>query len=154
MQRVPTYQEYINYINQFSCGYASPFSSTPQPQAANVLPPQQVLQANGKASVDAIRMSPNSSVLIMDNTAPIVWLCTSDGLGNVTSTPYDISPHKDTPPVDAATFEGRLSTVETNLNALIQKWEELTNVKSNDGNAQPKQTGRNVGKPGTSQADG
>lgn len=43
------------------------------------LPPQQILQANGKASIDAIRMSPNSSVLIADTTEPIVWKCVSDG---------------------------------------------------------------------------
>ena len=58
------------------------------------LPPQQILQANGKASIDAIRMSPNSSVLIADTTEPIVWKCVSDGLGNVTAEAFDITHHK------------------------------------------------------------
>ena len=57
-----------------------------------------------------MRLSPNSSVLIMDETAPIVWLCVSDGLGNVTPTPYDITPHVDAPPVDAGALESRIVT--------------------------------------------
>ena len=61
----------------------------------NVLPAQQILQANGKASIDMIRLAPNSSVLIADTTAPIVWKCVSDSLGNVTSEPFDITPHID-----------------------------------------------------------
>lgn len=90
----------------------------------NALPPQQVIQANGKASIDALRMAPNSSALIMDKTAPIVWLCTSDGLGNVTSLPYDIVPHKEPAPIDVNGLEER-----------IKRLEERLNVKSNDGAA-------------------
>ena len=56
----------------------------------NVLPAQQVIQVNGKASVDTIQLAPNSSVLVMDTSAPLVWLCISDGVGRGTSAPYDI----------------------------------------------------------------
>ena len=97
----------------------------------NVLPPQQVLQANGKASIDALRMSPNSSVLIMDTTAPIVWLCTSDGLGNVTSMPYDIAQHVEEPVDDP--LEKRLAAIESQL-------KEIVNAKSNVINVKPKQS--------------
>ena len=81
----------------------------------NFLPPQQVLQANGKASVDSIRLSPNSSVFVMDTTAPIIWLCISDGVGRVTATPYDITEHKDLPPVDLSGLEQRLAAVEASI---------------------------------------
>ena len=97
-----------------------------QPPQPNILQAQQVLQANGKASVDALRMAPNSSVLIMDNTAPIVWLCTSDSIGNVTSVPYDITPHKDPAPVDVGGLEQRISNIE----AILAKLEEKINAKS------------------------
>lgn len=90
----------------------------PQAPAANVLPQQQVLQANGKASIDALRMAPNSSVLIMDTTAPLVWLCTSDSLGNVTPSPYDITPHKDAPEPDS--IEARLTAVEANVSQMME----------------------------------
>jgi len=81
-------------------------------QRTNILPPQQILQANGKSSIDLIQMSPNSSVLIADTTAPIVWRCVSDGLGNVTAEPFDISPHKDEQEIQRENFEQRLAKLE------------------------------------------
>ena len=93
----------------------------------NMLPAQQILQASGKASIDAIRMSPNSSVLVLDTTAPLVWLCVSDGLGNVTATPYEITPYKEAPPEDS--IEKRLAAVEEKLK------EVLHHGKSDDGDA-------------------
>lgn len=99
----------------------------------NVLPQQQVTQVNGKASVDAIKMAPNSSVLLLDNTAPIIWLCVSDGLGNVTSKAYDISPHQDKPPIDLDAIVKRIDNIESIISEM-----ENTNGKSNDGNAKPR----------------
>lgn len=84
-----------------------------------VLPPQSVIQVNGKSSVDALRMSPNSSVLLMDSSAPIVWLCTSDGIGNVTSVAYDITKHEEQPPVDVKSLESRIGNIETILTNLF-----------------------------------
>lgn len=94
------------------------------------LPAQQIIQVNGKASVDTIQLAPNSSVLVMDTSAPIVWMCVSDGVGRVTSVPYDISIHKE----DVATvtpMEQRLSAVE----AALTRLEEQINEKSHVGNA-------------------
>ena len=129
-------------MNQFNpymqTGYPQMF---PQPKP-NALPQQQVLQANGKQSIDMLQMAPNSSVLIMDTTAPIVWLCTSDGLGNVSSTPYDISLHKEAPQPDVSSIESRLANVERILEA-------MTNDKSNARSTKPKQTVRNDGADGT-----
>ena len=79
----------------------------------NYFQPQQVVQVNGKASVDAIQMAPNSSMLLMDTTAPIVWLCVSDGVGRVTSTPYDIKEHKEEKTPEANSIEQRLIVMET-----------------------------------------
>lgn len=81
-------------------------------QQQNYLPQQQIIQVNGKASVDTIQLAPNSSVLVMDTSAPIVWMCVSDGIGKVTSTPYDIVVHKEEPPVDMASVETRISRLE------------------------------------------
>ena len=99
----------------------------------NVLPPQQILQANGKQSIDALRMSPNSSVLIADNTAPIVWKCVSDGLGNVTAEPFDISPHKteeqiqkDNIMIALNDISSRLKTLEDNYESVV-KWNKQSN---------------------------
>ena len=105
------------------------------PYYQNILPAQQVLQVNGKASVDSIQMAPNSSVLVMDTTAPIVWLCVSDGVGRVTATPYDVSKHIDPPAPDSV--EARLGAIEDAL----KRMEERFYVKPDDADARNEQSG-------------
>lgn len=104
----------------------------------NILPYQQLLTADGKASIDKIRMRPNSSVPIFDNTAPIVWICVSDGLGNVTSTPYDLLPHEEnkSPAPSTDSFEERLSQLE---NLILEMGEKLDG-KSSSGTAKSEPT--------------
>lgn len=98
-------------------------------QNQNILPQQQIIQVNGKASVDTIQLAPNSSVLVMDTSAPIVWMCVSDGIGKVTATPYDITVHKTEPPVDMASVEQRIAAIENT----IAEMEGRINGKSNVG---------------------
>lgn len=105
----------------------------------NMLPAQQVLQANGKASIDAIRLAPNSSVFVMDTTAPIVWLCISDSLGNVSATPYDIKQHTEPVPAENQGLEDRLRSLEETVNKLV---EGMSNAKSNVTAVKPKQTSK------------
>lgn len=117
----------------------NPYMPNSYPQQGNFqqnfLPQQNVIQVNGKASVDSMRMAPNSSVLLMDSTAPMVWLCVSDGIGNITSTGYDIAVHKETPPVDTVSIETRL----TNLENALAKMEERKNGKPDDARSNGKQ---------------
>lgn len=101
----------------------------------NILPAQQVLQVNGKASVDSIQMAPNSSVLVMDTTAPIVWLCVSDGVGRVTATPYDVSKHIEPPAPDSV--EARLAGIEE----AIKRMEAELHGKPDDADTRSKQGG-------------
>ena len=89
------------------------------------LPPQQILQANGKASIDAIRMSPNSSVLIADTTEPIVWKCVSDGLGNVTAEAFDITHHKTEEEVEKENTNNLLTDISQRLERLESKYESF-----------------------------
>ena len=110
--------------------YQSPYGPYP-----NVLPQQQIIQVNGKASVDTMQLAPNSSLLAMDTSAPIVWLCMSDGIGKVTATPYDIVLHKETPPPDIKSFEERLSNIENTLAEM-----ERRNDKSDTSKFKPKQS--------------
>ena len=87
----------------------------------NMLQPQQILQANGKASIDALRLAPNSSVLIADQTAPIIWKCVSDSLGNVTATAFDITLHKDEAQVEKETIMARLDRLEKQYESFISR---------------------------------
>lgn len=97
----------------------NPYQSYYTPINRPTLPQQQIIQVNGKSSVDTIQLAPNSSILVMDTSAPIVWLCVSDGVGKVTSTPYDITLHKETPAPDMASIETRIANIENT----IAKWE-------------------------------
>lgn len=69
-------------------------------------------------------MAPNSSVLLLDESAPIIWLKTTDGAGFPTLSPYSITPYKAEEPVDVHSLEER-----------ITKLEEAVNAKSNVVNA-------------------
>lgn len=121
------------FYNQFGNMFQQPGNNiNPNP----VLPQQQIIQVSGKASVDTIQLAPNSSVLLMDTTAPIVWMCVSDGVGKVTSTPYDITVHKEKPPIDVDSIEQRISNIEK----IISELEAKLNVKQSYADStKPKQ---------------
>lgn len=115
--------------------------------ATNVLPPQQILQANGKTSIDNLRMSPNSSALIADQTAPIIWKCVSDSLGNVTATAYDITLRKDEKTLEREAISKCLLEINERLNRL----ENRTN--GNDQSSIKRNTNTNTATNGTTQAN-
>ena len=116
----PSYNPYFQQMQAMQ-------TSAPVP----TLPQQQIIQVNGKASVDTISLAPNSSILVMDTSAPIVWMCVSDGVGKVTATPYDIVVHQEEPPVDVKSIEQRISAIENKMTEMEDKY----NAKSN-GNRQ------------------
>lgn len=58
---------------------------------------QQVIKVNGRNGAEAFRMGANSSVLLLDETEPIVWLKQTDGAGYPIITAYDIKLHQDLP---------------------------------------------------------
>ena len=80
----------MNYFANPYQGYGSPYgypSAAPQNAAGA---PQafggQVTRVNGRNGADAFRMAPNSSILLMDENDPIVWLKQTDGAGYATDT--------------------------------------------------------------------
>ena len=60
-------------------------------------------------------MTPNSSVLLLDETDPIVYLAQTDGAGYKTITAYDIQIHQELPPVDMRSLEERITKIEEML---------------------------------------
>lgn len=81
------------------------------------LPRLEVIRVNGKHGAEAFRMAPNSSALLLDETAPIVWLVQSDGAGYHTAQPYTISPVEQRQPEDILkNLEIRLSRLEEKIN--------------------------------------
>ena len=107
-------------MNQFP--YYNPYlAPTLQPNMApmqNVLPPQQILQAAGKESVNTIKLSPNSSVLIADSTRPIIYKCISDSIGTTSIETFDVVPHKDEEKVEQENVYGMISDLRMRIERL------------------------------------
>lgn len=93
-------------------GFLSPYAGA----SAQQLPRYEVIHVNGRGGVDAFQMGPNSSVILMDDTAPMIWLCRTDGAGYKTATAFDISVHQDAPAVDLSDINQRLSRLEEWVN--------------------------------------
>lgn len=78
-------------------------------------PRYEVIQVNGENGARAFAMAPNSSALLMDATAPIVWLCTTDGAGYLTASPFSIAPYQTEKTVDVKTLEERIERLEARM---------------------------------------
>lgn len=104
------------------------YGTQQQQQSQIVLPQQQVPQIDGPESINMLRMAPNSSVLLMEKNRAVIWLCMTDSLANVTSIPYDYSPHEDAPAIDVNTMEERLAALE----AAVLRLEGMANGNQPD----------------------
>ena len=113
---------YGNYrpYNPYGGYYTAPTQTAPQqPQIQ-----QNVLRVNGANGANAIQLRPNSSVLAIDDTQPVVWLAQTDGAGYKTVTPYAITPVQDVQ-------ETKIRQMETEIAELKQIVEEIKNEQSN-----------------------
>ena len=98
---------------------------------------QQVVKVNGRNGAEAYRMGANSSILLLDETEPIVWLKQTDGAGYPTITAYDIKLHQDLPPVDLRSIEERITKLEEvmkNEPNTASNQRKFTNVEQNKAN--------------------
>lgn len=80
---------------------------------------QEVIRVNGENGAKAYNMPPNSSVLLLDEHDPVVWLKTTDGAGYPTITGYQITPMLTQAEKDAntiAALEDRINKLERKLN--------------------------------------
>lgn len=99
-----------------------PWDSQQQPQPQPVqpfrsafspnIPRFEIIKVNGKAGAENFKMAPNSSALLLDATAPIVWYVQTDGAGYLTAAPFDITPHQTPKPVDMNDLSARVSKLE------------------------------------------
>ena len=77
---------------------------------------QEITRVNGENGAKAYSMGPNSSILLLDETAPIVWLAQTDGAGYKTVTPYSITPYQAAPAQDYSNLEARIKRLEDMIN--------------------------------------
>lgn len=83
----------------------------------NNFPRYSIIQVRGQNGAEALQMAPNSKVLLLDETDPLIWFVQTDGAGYKTVTPYSITPYQPAPPVDLNSIEQRLSVLEEKINA-------------------------------------
>lgn len=76
----------------------------------------EIIRVNGENGAQAFQMAPNSSALLLDETAPIVWFVQTDGAGYKTAKPFSISPYQPQPPVDVHALEARINRLEALIN--------------------------------------
>ena len=76
----------------------------------------EVVKVNGRNGADAYQLAPNSSILLLDEREPIIWLKTTDGAGYATVNPYSITPYQPEPPIDIKSLEERIARLEGRLN--------------------------------------
>lgn len=98
--------------------FPNPFMNyqQPLPQPASIQPRYEIIHVNGRNGAEAMQMAPNSNALLLDDTAPIVWLAQTDGAGYKTLSAFDISPHEEKPAVDLSSLETRIAKLEEKIN--------------------------------------
>lgn len=124
-QRMPmNYQQMRNMMNQ--------------PVQPNQQGSSKIDRVNGKEGAEAYFLMPNSEVLLLDTTNPIVWLKQTDSAGYGTVTGFNVVPLKDNaedPQPDYSALEQRVTYIEQILDGMTYE--------------QPEQKQQNVQQPTT-----
>ena len=92
--------------------YLDRLNAMQAPQMASQPPRCEIIHVNGENGARSWRMAPNSQCLLLDDTAPIVWLAITDGAGYPTLTPYSITPYQAVPAPDIGAMNDRLTRLE------------------------------------------
>ena len=58
------------------------------------LPPQHIPTAKSEESLRKLRMAPDSDVIIMHDTDPVIYICQTDSLGTMSYEAYDLVKRK------------------------------------------------------------
>ena len=97
---------------QYQYPYANNYMNIGQQTMPQQTMPQQIIKVNGENGARAYQMMPNSSVLLLDENNPIVWLAQTDGAGYKTVTPYSITPYAPPEAPDFNNISDRLKRLE------------------------------------------
>lgn len=92
--------------------------------ATNGLQRYHIDRVNGADDVNKFQMLPNSETILLDTTAPLVWLVQTDNFGNKNVAPFTITPYTPPKPVDVNDLLAEIQSLR----------EEIANVKSGKSN--------------------
>ena len=107
--------------------YFNPYSAYQQNVNQYQTQQQQIVKVSGEPGARAYQMPANSSVLLLDEQQPVVWLKTTDGAGYPQLTPYKIEPFEQEPVPDLKGIEARIKRLEDML-------DEKSNTRKNEKN--------------------
>lgn len=83
----------------------------------NLYPQKQTItRVNGRAGAEMYQMAPDSSVLLLDESAPVIWVKTTDGAGFPTIKAFGLTEYEEPKPVDIQNLEDRIAKIEEALN--------------------------------------
>lgn len=120
--------------------YSQPFNSGFNAFNNNAFQNQQkvsIPQVNGRSGAEAYILPPDSSILLMDTTAPRVWLKKTDSGGYASTQPFIITKEKDAEEQKTERLEERISKLEETINELksqSQYQSNAFNVKQSNTN--------------------
>lgn len=101
----------------YPAGYGEqPYYGFPPPAGMPMRPTRapryEIIHVTGRNGAEALQMAADSNVLLLDDTAPLIWLCQTDGAGYKTITPYSIAPYVEPTPVSMNELNARLARLE------------------------------------------
>ena len=120
----------IDTMNQNRMGFNNQYM-------AQMAPHYELIKVNGEAGAKNFKMAPNSATLLLDETAPIVWLVQTDGSGLLTPTPFDIVVHQQPPQIDINNLAARVAQLEERLNDQSNTISNKQSKKQRQRNDQP-----------------
>ena len=104
-------------------GFNNPFAMGAY-NVNNGLQRYHIDRVNGADEVNKFQMLPNSETILLDTSAPLVWLVQTDNFGNKNVAPFTITPYTPPKPVDVNDLLAEIQSLK----------EEIANVKSSKSN--------------------
>lgn len=102
--------QYNTFLNQFN--QQNPFAQYFMQSLGIQRQPTKVMQVKGKEGANLIDMAPDSELLVMDETDPIIWYIKTDSVGQKDITGLDISIHEDEEKKTMESLEERIARLE------------------------------------------
>lgn len=105
-----TYQN--TYPNPYSSYYPAATGNNPyQPQLR-----QEIAKVSGENGAKAFQLPARSSILLLDENEPIIWLKQTDDAGYPSLTAYSITPYVPEQKPDTTNLEKRIERLEALIN--------------------------------------
>lgn len=101
---------------------------------------QEITKVNGEGGAKAYQMPPNSSVLLLDESEPLIWLKQTDGAGYPSISAFKITPYQ-------------RENISDNLERRIKRLEELILSESNTCDTKQSEPGESIIKSKSNQSN-